>query len=266
MTARRRLSFVAICLSLVAAQSAASFASQSTEQAGGASERARREREVHDRMQQRRADHFSVKFEGPEQVSLAWSVLEVLEGAYWRIGGTLSALPSAPIPVVLYTSEQFRDITRSPSWAVGAFDGIIRIPMRGALENRRELERVLSHEYTHALIRQLSSRPVPAWLNEGLAAALEADDLNWAHTLLRRTGKPIPLDVLRRPFRELTDEQATLAYASSALAAERLLEEAGGVAIANLVRDVGQGREFSAAFAYRIRRSLAAFQNELASR
>jgi hypothetical protein len=255
-----------MCVSLAAAQTAASFASQSTEQASGASARSRRDREVHDRMQQQRTGHFSVKFEGPEQLSLAWSVLEVLEGAYWRIGGTLSALPSAPIPVVLYTSEQFRDITRSPSWAVGAFDGIIRIPIRGALENPRELDRVLSHEYTHALIGQLSSRPVPAWLNEGLAAALEADDLSWAHAQLRRASRPIPLDFLQRPFRELTGEQAALAYASSALAAERLLEAAGGVAIANLLRDVGQGREFSAAFASRIGRSLAAFQNEVNSR
>ena len=217
-------------------------------------------------MQQRRTEHFSIRFEGPEQASLSWSVLEVLEGAYWRIGGTLSALPQVPIPVVLYTSEQFRDITRSPSWAVGAFDGIIRIPMRGALDNPRELERVLSHEYTHALIRQLSSRPVPVWLNEGLAAALETDDVGWAHAVLRRAGKAIPLDSLRRPFGGLTDEQASLAYATSALAAQRLLEEAGGLAVANLLRDVGQGREFSAAFAYRIRRSVAEFQTELNSR
>ena len=266
MTAQRRLPFWTLCLSLAAAQPARSFASHATEQASGASERARREVDVHDRMQQRRTDHFSVRFEGPEQASLSWSVLEVLEGAYWRIGGTLSALPSAPIPVVLYTSEQFRDITRSPSWAVGAFDGVIRIPMRGALENPRELERVLSHEYTHALIRQLSPRPVPVWLNEGLAATLEADDLSWAHGLLRRAGTPILLDSLWRPFRELTSEQASLAYAASALAAARLLDEAGGAAVANLLRDVGQGREFSAAFAYRIRRSLAEFQLELNSR
>src|SRR5215510_1705006 len=188
MSARRRLALWTVCLSLAAAHAAVSFASQSTEPALSATERARREREIHDRMRQRRSEHFSVKFEGPEQFSLSWSVLEVLEAAYFRIGGTLSALPSTPIPVVLYTSEQFRDITRSPSWAVGAFDGTIRIPMRGALENPRELERVLSHEYTHALIGQLSSRPVPVWLNEGLAAALETDDVRWAQERVRRAG------------------------------------------------------------------------------
>ena len=52
--------------------------------------------------------------------------------------------------------------------------------MRGALDNRKELDRVLSHEFTHALIRTLAPRGVPAWLNEGLATALETGDLEWA--------------------------------------------------------------------------------------
>ena len=214
-------------------------------------------------LQQRRTDHFTVSFEGPAQTSLSGSVLEVLEAAYWKIAGTLSVRPTAPIPVVLYKAEQLHDITRSPAWAAGAFDGVIRIPMRGALENPRELERILTHEYVHALIQQLSPRPVPAWLNEGLAAALEADDLRWAHEWVRRAGRPAPLVVLQRPFLGLTAQQAGLAYASSALAAQRLLDEAGGAAIAALLRDVGQGREFGEAFAHRTQRSLATFQSEL---
>src|SRR5206468_340983 len=132
-----------------------------------------------------------------------------------------------------------------------------------ALDNQRELERVLSHEYAHALIWQLCPRPLPIWLNEGLATALEANDLEWARLLVRRAGKAAPLDVLQRPFRSLTPEQASIAYASSALAAQRLLDEAGGLAVANLLRDVGQGREFDVSFARRIQRSVAAFQAEL---
>ena len=228
-------------------------------------ERARRERELHDRMQKRRTDHFTVSFEGPAQGTLSYRVLEALEGAYWRIGGTMSTLPSVPIPVVLYTTEQFRDITRSPAWAVAAFDGIIRVPMRGALDNPRELDRVLAHEYTHALVQSLARRNVPMWLHEGLAAALEADDLGWARERVQREGHSVPLSTLQLPFRRMSEEQAQLAYASSALAARRLLDEAGGVAVANLLRDLGQGREFSAAFAQRMRRSLAAFQAELDS-
>ena len=39
---------------------------------------------------------------------------------------------------------------------------------------------------------------------------------------------------------------------TSALAAKRLLDEAGGAAIANLLRDLGDGVEFEDAFLHRI--------------
>jgi hypothetical protein len=137
------------------------------------------------------------------------------------------------------------------------------MPMRGALESPRELDRVLAHEYTHALIRLLAPRNVPMWLNEGLAAALEMDDVSWARERIRREGRSVQLSALVTPFRGLTEEQAVLAYASSALAAQRLLDEAGGLAITNLLRDLGLGVEFGTAFARRMQRSVAAFQDEL---
>jgi len=143
-------------------------------------ERWRRESELHDRMQQAVGTHFTVSFEGPAEADLAAEALEVLDRAYWRIGQLLTIYPTDPIPVVLYTTEQFRDITRSPSWAAGSYDGTIRVPMRGAIEKKEEIDRVLSHEFTHALIRTLAARGVPAWLNEGLATALETGDLGWA--------------------------------------------------------------------------------------
>ena len=91
-------------------------------------DRWRREAELHDRMQHAIGSHFTVSFEGPAEAALADAALEALDRAYWRIGELLGSYPSTPIPVVLYTSEQFRDITRSPAWAAGAFDGTIRVP------------------------------------------------------------------------------------------------------------------------------------------
>jgi tetratricopeptide (TPR) repeat protein len=219
-----------------------------------------REAELHDRMQQAVGSHFTVSFEGPAEADLAAEALEVLDRAYWRIGQLLGTYPSEPIGVVLYTGEQFRDITRAPSWAAGAYDGVIRVPMRGALEKREELDRVLSHEFTHALIRTLASRGVPAWLNEGLATALETGNLEWAEKQAA-TQPPVPLRVLQSGFGRFTGAQAQLAYATSALAARRLLEEAGGFAVANLLRDLGEGVPFDTAFLHRIQRPFADFQS-----
>jgi hypothetical protein len=161
--------------------------------------------------------------------------------------------------VVLYTGEQFHDITRSPAWAAGAYDGRIRVPMRGALDDGQELDRVLAHEFAHALVNTLAPRNVPTWLNEGLATALEADSLGWARDRVARASAPMSLTTLRSSFGRLTGDQAQLAYATSALAVSRLLDEAGGFAMTNLLRDLGDGVDFEEAFLHRIQRPFATF-------
>jgi tetratricopeptide (TPR) repeat protein len=229
-------------------------------EARAALERWQRELELHDRMQQAVGSHFTVSFEGPAEAALAAKALDVLDGAYWRVGQLLGTYPTEPIPVVLYTTEQFRDITRSPQWAAAAYDGIIRVPMRGALDKPEELERVLSHEFVHALVRSLAARGVPTWLNEGLATALETGDLGWAEKQVAALPRPVPLRALQAGFGKLSGPQAQLAYATSALAARRLIVEAGGFAIANLLRDLGDGVDFDTAFLHRIQRPFADFQ------
>jgi hypothetical protein len=66
--------------------------------------------------------------------------------------------------------------------------------------------------------------------------------------------------VLRTSFGRLSADQAQLAYATSAVAARRLIDDAGGVAIANLLRDLGEGVPFEEAFQHRMQRSFAEFQ------
>ena len=227
-------------------------------------ERWKRERELHERMQVEVGDHFTVSFEGPEDAAMAAQALDSLNRAFWRICDVFGIFPTKSIPVVLYSGQQFRDITRSPQWAAAAFDGIIRIPMRGAGEKGEDLDRVLAHEFTHALIRSLATRGVPAWLNEGLATVLEGpEDVVWMNKTLAGVTQTPSLAKLSGSFGKLSGRDATIAYATSARAAKRLLDEAGGVAVANLLRDLGEGVEFEAAFLHRIQRSLADFEASL---
>jgi tetratricopeptide (TPR) repeat protein len=222
-------------------------------------DRWRRELDLQQRMRLQVGDHFAVSFEGPAEESLAEKAIESLNRAYWRIGAVLNVYPNTSIPVVLYTTQQFRDITRSPEWAAGAYDGTIRVPMRGALDEEKELDRVLSHEFVHALVRTLSTAAVPTWLNEGLATALESDDLGWAEQRVVHS-KPVPLSALATSFGRFTGGQAQLAYATSALAVRRMLREGGGFAVANLISDLGEGADFDRAFAHRMQRSFEDFQ------
>lgn len=229
-------------------------------------ERWKRELELHDRMRHEVGDHFVVSFEGPPDSALGTQALEALERAYWRVCDLLGVFPTAPIPVILYSNEQFRDITRSPPWAAGVYDGRIRVPVRGAAADAKEFERVLGHEFVHALVRSLSERGIPGWLNEGLATALEDNGIEWAHENITKAKEIPTLESLQTSFGRLTGAQAQAAYATSALAVRRLLDEVGGTAMANLIRDLGDGIEFEKAFEHRMLRSFSDFSAALALR
>jgi len=62
---------------------------------------------------------------------------------------------------------------------------------------------------------------------------------------------------LQNGFGHLTAAEAPLAYATSALVVTRMLDLAGGYAVANLLRDLGDGVPFADAFLRRMQRSLA---------
>jgi hypothetical protein len=222
-------------------------------------DRWRRELELQSRMDRTVGERFTVSFDGPVEAELASKAIESLDRAYWRIGQILGVYPFDPIPVVLYTAEQFQDMTRSPSWAAGSYDGTIRVPMRGALAKSDELDRVLSHEFTHALVHGLAPRAIPTWLNEGLATALESDDLSWAEQALNHAGPSVSLSALAHSFGGLSSEDAVSAYATSAVAVRRLLDEIGGTGLTNLIRDLGNGVDFETAFSHRVSQSFAAF-------
>jgi Tetratricopeptide repeat len=226
----------------------------------GTLDRWRREFDLQLRMQQVFGDRFAVSFEGPAEEAIAAKAVASLTRALDRVCGILNTYPTRTIPVVLYTTEQFTDITRAPAWAAAAYDGTIRVPMRGALDDEAELDRVLAHEFTHALVHTLAASAIPTWLNEGVATALESTDLDWARRTVHQ-AKPVPLNVLSRSFGRFTGGQARLAYATSALAVQRMLDEAGGIAVANLIHDLGDGVDFETAFAKRIQRSFDAFQS-----
>lgn len=196
--------------------------------------------------------HFTILFEGPKDYDLASRALDVLEQAYFRIGTALYTFPEQPISVILYTQEQFRDITRAPGWAAGAYDGRIRIPIRGALEQPDELERVLSHELAHAMIQTIAPRGVPLWLNEGLAVTFEPHGREWADAELSRHQGRLSFDRLTRSFGTFSGDEARLAYAQSAVMARTLFDEGGGASMVAILKDLAGGQSLRTAYEQRL--------------
>jgi hypothetical protein len=205
----------------------------------------KKEAALHDTFAARPTARFTVMFEGPEQQAIAARVSSSLEAAYARIGRTLNTYPTDTVTAILYTRQQFRDITRSPSWAAAAYDGRIRIPVMGALKNPAELDRIVTHEYVHALVQQMFPR-VPGWLNEGLATLLEPGDRTWLTSRLRAAGQLIPLANLDGAFRTADGDAAALAYAQSYVGA-RILSQRLGANFPVFLQYVSNGTPFDQA-------------------
>jgi tetratricopeptide (TPR) repeat protein len=175
---------------------------------------------------ERRFDRFRVMFQGHADNALAARATEILDAAFWRIGKALGAYPSEPVVVMLYTEQQFRDITQAPTWAGGIYDGRIRVPAAGAVQSPQLFERVLVHELTHAMIATIAPRGIPTWLHEGLAQHFEGDDAVAARRRVERIGV-IPLRYLEGSFSRLTAPQAALAYDESLVVVDNLFRRPG---------------------------------------
>lgn len=186
----------------------------------------KKEAALHETFAARPTARFTVMFEGPAQQAIAARISTLLESAYARVGKTLNAYPAETVTAILYTKQQFHDITKSPSWAAAAYDGRIRIPVLGALNSPAELDRIVTHEFVHAVVHQMYPR-VPGWLNEGLATYLEPGEHVRLVAALRSAGTMIPLASLDQAFQTTDGAQAALAYAQSYVCTRVLAERLG---------------------------------------
>jgi tetratricopeptide (TPR) repeat protein len=221
----------------------------------------RQEAELHAGFLREEGSHFTVMFEGPASQAAATAAVDILEQAYGRIGDALLTYPAGPIQVVLYTREQFRDVTRSPAWAGGVYDGRIRIPVGGERLDTREFQRVLSHEFVHAVVHSVAPTGVPAWMGEGLAVLLERE----GGSLPQKPGaraKTLQLSEVTRSFGTLPPGEVGTAYQDSGSAVRFIVDRVGYHGLMALVADLGAGEEFERAFQNRVFMPFSDFERE----
>ena len=187
----------------------------------------RSESNLHRGFAERPGVRFNILCEGATDKAISDRVAAVLETGYWTIGKALNTYPGEAVSVLLYTNQQFKDVTRAPDWSVGRFDGRIRLAVGGALRTPRTLDRVVTHELVHAVIANAAPRGVPAWVHEGLASYFESSDHSWAIRAVRASRVVISLKDLENGFGGLDGATALIAYAESLIAAQLLVERLG---------------------------------------
>jgi Tfp pilus assembly protein PilF len=193
--------------------------------------------------------HFTIQYDGPVPGAVARTALRLLEEAYDRLWRAFGRPPQHDVPVILYTRGLFAEITRSPGWVGGTYDGKIRVPV-GGLETADDAERlgpILAHELTHAFIRANVPGRLPLWFEEGLAGHFQGTTPGAALHVLRADGGA---------FGSLDEVSAALrggprvggAYAAAALAVAEMVRLDGFWLPRRILEMVAAGRPFPEAF------------------
>ena len=187
--------------------------------------------------------HFVVKWRAGDDAESRRALLALLTAARERVVARLGEAPRERVTVVLYDAGQFQEVARVHAWVTGLFDGKIRLPAGGASPRRRELERILVHEYAHAVIHDLTRGRAPRWLHEGLAQALEGAP---ADPLLRVPGRPT-LAGLEALLADGDPARARTAYDVALWVVHDLLDRGGMPAMRELMARLGRGETIEAA-------------------
>ena len=226
-------------------------------------ERVRKEQKTEKDFNRDVTSHFLTKYEGREKIEAGRIILKILEDAYGEVGRALSFYPDREIQVVLYSGEQFKEVTDAPGWSAGVYDGKIRIPTGGIELETPGLRRLLYHEYTHAVVRSLTPR-CPTWLNEGLAQYFEGRDIDSRQraTLKRiaREGKMPPLSKLEGSFMGLGNDQAATAYLVSLSAVRYMIDSFGIYRVRAVLDELAAGADAGKALATGISLSSEEFE------
>ena len=196
-----------------------------------------RERRVESSFERQTGPHFVVKYRAGAKPVARRNVLVALDAARERVGRQLGAIADEPVIVILYDRRQFDNVARAHPWVTGLFDGKIRLPLGGTLARQPELERILVHEYAHAVIHHRSRGRAPRWLHEGLAQALEG---RVPDPSLTAPGR-MTLDGLEALVTDSDPRRAHAGYEVALLVVADLLERGGMTSMRALLGRLAAG-------------------------
>lgn len=204
----------------------------------------RRENAVESRMDRGHSSRFIVSYDSEVRSNIALKVLELLENSYNSVGADLGYFPEARIPVILYTRKDYKEVTHSPGWSGGLYDGKIRLPIGGLVEITPQLRATLRHEYTHAVIFDLTKGNCPTWFNEGIAEVQGRMEYNPPLPMLGKavnSGKFLPVKTLEGSFSSLSNNEAQLAYEQSYAMVNFMVTAYGWYRVKEILLNLGTG-------------------------
>ncbi len=210
---------------------------------------------------------FDLRYEEGLDRPVGFDIRDALLEARREVGSHFAYWPKQKIVVLIYSAESFRKLREeTPEWVAGQFDGKIRVPLPSAGLEPARVRQILFHEYTHALIHDLSSGQCPLWLNEGLAEHEGRTQLRGSLdrlTKARNAGPLIPWSDLSTHFStSLSREEVALAYEQAYGIIAYLTSRYGFWRFKRLLKALGDGQAWEQAFAGEFRVKLPRLESQ----
>lgn len=215
--------------------------------------------------------HFRISY--PQEVpnGIRSNVFSILDRAYVDIGRKFGGVyPPPPIHVILYTAEQFSEATQLDGHVGAVYDGKIRAPLTDANGNwlaEKELERRLTHEYVHVVVRFITGQNVPWWVNEGLAETLSKSlstlDIQQLRDYFADTDTFSLQNMESNQMAKLAPDALHLAYVQAHAAVELLWNRYGRTKMLGFLRALGNGMTSEEAMRAVYRRSHSIIERDL---
>lgn len=201
-----------------------------------------REMKVEKKFKKSSNSFFEVRYQNSVDAETANGLKLAMETARDVVGRDFTYRPKHKLVLLVYSSKSFSNLNLGPHWAAGLYDGKIRLPLDGK-SNLKQAVCTLFHEYTHAIIHDLSKGNCPKWLNEGLAdvQGSKVDPRGtWALEAAWRQGNLLALGDLSAAFQSSHDLTVDLAYQQSYSVARFMTETYGYKRVRRLIDDTGQ--------------------------
>lgn len=214
--------------------------------------RLRSEEKVETQLKQLDAYYFDIRFDKEAIDTEIYDIRYYLHDAYREIGRDFNYYPLHKIPVILYAQEDFHRLRQTPDWVAGIYDGKIRLPIKNGNFSAEEFKHLLRHEYTHAVVFELSNGKCPIWFNEGLAKYEESKQVKPDTALLEKAIKGntiIPINKLDLNFSLQTEpEKLNLAYLEAYSFIEFILNRWNFYIIKGILEHLKNGESLEKAF------------------
>ena len=207
---------------------------------------------------------FDVRYEKNVGETTASSLRKYLEWARKEVGDDFRYFPRHKLVVLAYSQTGFNRIVngRGPGWWAAFYDGKIRLPVNNSGE---QIEPLLVHEYTHAIVHDLSRGRCPKWLNEGLAEFQEAKVRMPNLHLLRRAVQAerlIPLHGLNDALVNSSHATGALAYQQSYSLVTYLNHKYGFSRVRQILEQLGSGESVDDAIQSELKIGLAELEQD----